>query len=43
MIVPKIEYDLTKDLKIIFQLMASLQEENTLNFGINYGYRFKLS
>ncbi len=25
MIVPKIEYDLTKDLKIIFQVMGSLQ------------------
>ncbi len=43
MIVPKIEYDLTKDLKIIFQVMASLQEENTINFGLNYGYRLKLS
>jgi len=25
MIVPKIEYDLTSDLKIIFQIMGSLQ------------------
>lgn len=43
MVVPKLEYDLNSDLKIIFQLMGSLQEGNTLNFGLNYGYRLKLS
>jgi hypothetical protein len=43
MVVPKIDYDLTKDLKIIVQIMGSLQDENVLNFAINYGYRLKIT
>ena len=42
-VMPKLQYDLTKDLKVIVQVMASLQEENTLNFGFNYGYKLKLN
>jgi hypothetical protein len=43
MFVPKYEYEMTKDLSLIFQVISSLQEENTLNFALNYGYRLKLS
>jgi hypothetical protein len=43
MFVPKYEYEMSKDLSLIFQIMGSLQEGNTLNFALNYGYRLKLS
>lgn len=43
MFVPKYEYELAKDLSLIVQVMGSLQEENTVNFALNYGYRLKLS
>lgn len=43
MFVPKYEYEISKDLTAIFQIMATLQEENTMNFSLNYGYRLKLS
>jgi len=42
MLMPRIEYDLTKDVRLLVQLIFTLQEQ-AFNVNFNYGYKLKIN
>ena len=43
LIIPKVEYDLTRNLKLIAQIMISVQDSNVINLSLMYGYKLQIA